>query len=108
MKNDGLLSALAMCRKAGKLKIGFDASANAAARGVPLVVTASDIAERTKRNITNACGKNTSILPLERTSAQIEQTVGRKFVVAAVDDANFARLIEKYTGSDKETQENDN
>ncbi|MEA5049869.1 MAG: 50S ribosomal protein L7ae [Oscillospiraceae bacterium] len=107
MENDRLLAALGLCRKAGKLKMGFDAAAGAAGRGAPLVVTASDIADRTKRNITRVCGETVKILPIDRTSGQIEQAVGKRFVVAAVDDANLAQLILTHTGSDKEAQEND-
>lgn len=92
--NDKLLSALGMCRRAGKLKIGFDAAAAAADKNAPMVVVASDIAERTRKNIELKCVGLTKLVEIGRTQQEIENVVGRKFVVAAVCDENFARLIE--------------
>lgn len=92
---DKLLSALGISRRAGKLQIGFDAAAEAAQSGAPMVVLASDIAERTKRNITQCCGPRTKIVELERTQHEIEAVVGRRFVVAAITDSNFAALVEQ-------------
>jgi len=94
MATDKLLSALAMCRGAGKLKIGFDAAMAAAQKNAIIVVVASDISERTKKNVLLRCGDDMEIVELPRTSTDIESVVGRKFVVAAVCDENFAKLIE--------------
>ncbi len=96
MPRDKLLSALAMCRGAGKLQIGFDAALAAAQKGAPLVVIAQDAAERTRRNIKFACGPKTRVVELQYTKEMIEQIVGRAFAVAAVCDDNFARLIAQH------------
>jgi ribosomal protein L30E len=90
---DKLLSAVAMCRGAGKLSIGFDAACAAAQKGAPMVLVASDAAERTRKNIARCCGSATRLVELDRTQQEIEAVVGRKFAVAAVADGNFARLI---------------
>lgn len=100
MKSDRLLSALAMSRGAGKLQIGFDAAAAAAGAGAPLVVLADDIAPRTRRNITACCGEKTALLELGRSQQEIEAVVGRRFVVAAVTDDNFAKLVRQAAESD--------
>lgn len=94
-QRDKLLSALAMSRGAGKLQIGFDASAAAAQKGAPLIVLASDIAQRTKRNILQCCTDGTTVLQLHQSQRDIEAVVGRRFVVAAVTDSNFAQLIQQ-------------
>lgn len=102
MKHDRLLSALAMSRGAGKLQIGFDAAAAAAEKGAPLVVLASDAAERTRRNLLRCCGEGTAVLELKRTKNDIEDAVGRRFAVAAVTDESFAKLIKQTHDSERE------
>lgn len=94
MPKDKLLSALAMCRGAGKLQIGFDAAVAAVQKGASLIVMASDIAERTKRNMLLKKAR-ARLIQLPYTKDEVEEAVGRKFAVAAVCDANFAQLIEK-------------
>lgn len=98
--NDRLLSAVALCRRAGKLAIGFDATRKALNQGAVLVLAASDAAARTVQNVQRACGAHTEILRLPRTQAQIEQATGRKFAVAAVCDPNLARLIQQNIKED--------
>lgn len=99
MTKDKLLSAVSMARGAGRLKIGFDAAADAVLKGAPIVLLASDASDRTIRNILRICDENDAkAVELSRTQAEIEKTVGRKFAVAAVCDENFAVLIEKQIG----------
>ncbi|MEG1985017.1 MAG: ribosomal L7Ae/L30e/S12e/Gadd45 family protein [Oscillospiraceae bacterium] len=93
MKNDKLLGAVSMCRRAGKLTVGFDATVKAVTKGAELVITASDAADRTLRNIEYSCADMVEIMSVPRTQDEIEQATGRKFAVAAVCDKNFARLI---------------
>ena len=95
MNNDKLLGAVGMCRRAGKLSIGFDATVKSVLNGASLVITASDAAERTLKNINYSCAEFAEIVSLGRTQTEIEQATGRKFAVAAVCDDNFARLIQQ-------------
>lgn len=95
MGNDKLLAALGLCRRAGKLAIGFDAAVAAVEKGAPLAVAASDAAERTRRNMARCCEGRTPLVELKRTQQEIEAAVGRRFAVAAVCDRQFARLIEE-------------
>lgn len=93
MDNDRVLGAVSLCRRAGKLALGFDNAVNAIQRGTWLVLLAQDASERTARNIRAMCGEATPVVALGRTQEQIEMATGRKFAVAAVCDENFARLI---------------
>ena len=95
MSDDALLSAVALCRRAGRLTVGYDATCEAVRRGAPLVLTASDASPRTCRNIRRECGDNTRILETNRTISQFAAIVGKEMAVAAVTDHNFAKLIEK-------------
>ena len=101
MTADKLLSALAMCRKAGKLKIGFDAAMSAAQKDAVIVCLASDISERTKKKALLQCEDTVKIVDLPRTQTDIENAVGRKFVIAAVCDENFAKLISEQVTANK-------
>lgn len=94
--NEGLLSAISMARGAGKLKIGFDASKDAAAQGAPLVILASDVSERTRRSARYFCeDSGTRLLETDVTQDEIKEKFGWRFGVAAVTDINFATLISK-------------
>lgn len=101
MSEDRLLAALALCRKAGKLAVGFDASIKALAAGAPLAVTASDISPRTLRALTDSRGGERR-LPIDRTQMQIETATGRRFVLAAVTDDGLAALVRRCAAQDKE------
>ncbi len=98
MNSDRLLSAVSMARGAGKLKIGYDATADAVIKGAPLVIIASDASERTRTAVERFCEDMTTLVELSRTQEEIENSVGRRFAVAAVCDENFAALIEKQLG----------
>ncbi len=103
MKNsfsNPVCSAISMCRKAGKLEIGFDVTETAVKKKTAkLVVIALDASPRTEKNILMACEQNNiRTVKLNVTMELIELSVGRKFAVAAVLDENFAKLIETKAG----------
>jgi len=98
MSESPLLSAVGICRKAGKLAPGFDACCTAVGKGAPLVIVACDAAPRTLRNITEKCGTATRILRTDCTREQFASVLGKHMAVAAVTDSNFARLIEQAAG----------
>ena len=98
MSGDALLSAIGLCRRAGMLALGFDASCVAVRKGAPLVIVASDAAQRTVRNIRLQCGPGTRILETNRTREQLGSVVGKEMAVAAITDKNFARLIQEAVG----------
>lgn len=93
--SEKLLSALSMARGAGKLKIGLEASKEAASGGAPLVVVASDTSERTQRSIREYCTENTEVIMLQETQQDIADKFGWKFGVAAITDNNFADLVRR-------------
>jgi len=103
---DPVIAALGLCRKAGKLAIGFDASAEAIRKGAPLVILAVDAADRTARNIRALCPDRTRVIQLKHTRSQIAVATGRETAVAAVNDRNFATLIagaaDRQQGDSKE------
>ena len=93
--NEKLLSALSMARRAGKLKIGLEASKDAARAGAPAVVITKDTSERTQRAIRECCTDRTEVIMLLETQQDIADKFGWKFGVAAITDNNFAELVRR-------------
>ena len=85
------MGALALTRKAGKLKPGAENAEEALTRGAPLALVSSDVSERTLRNITRAAKRDLVKLPV--TQFEIYSGTGVRFVAAAVTDENFSKLI---------------
>ena len=84
-----------MARRAGKLKIGLEASKDAVRSGAPAVVITKDTSERTQRAIRECCTDRTEVIMLQETQQDIADKFGWKFGVAAVTDINFAELVRR-------------
>lgn len=98
-----IISAISLCRKAGKLVTGFDAvtesvySAKAA-----LVMLASDVSAGTTKRISRNCEGLVPCLRLPVTQAQLSGITYKKVGVYAVTDENLAHLCEGYLEQQKE------
>lgn len=94
--NDKLMSAISLCRKAGKLKMGGDVVKEAVAAGEVFdVLLTSDLVERSDRQIRFSCeGSKAKILVLPYTMEELWSVTGKKYGILAVCDAGFARMIE--------------
>ena len=100
---DRLLGALSMARGAGRLKIGFEASRDAAFAGAPLVVAAADLSPRSLRGVQQFCeSSGAQLLLLRQTQQQMEQKFGWRFGVAAITDDNFAVLVRQQAQREQE------
>ena len=89
-ESSGLLGALGLCRKAGKLLYGYDRVAEAVLRGkVSLVLLAADASPRTAQHM--------MVMPL--TGEELATLTPRPAAVFAVTEANLARLCANYLGS---------
>ncbi len=95
--NDKTLSLLGLIRRAGKLELGFDASAAAAREGrACLLLAAKDVSEKTFKNVRFEAER--AGIPALRLPADMETTghaCGKKAGVLAVTDRGFARALEK-------------
>ncbi|WP_308755077.1 ribosomal L7Ae/L30e/S12e/Gadd45 family protein [uncultured Anaerotruncus sp.] len=93
--NDRLLSALSLCRKAGRLKMGGDVVREEILKGgARLVLLASDAAERTVRQMRFACEEGeVPLRMLPRTMDELWATAGKRYGVFAVCDGGFAKMI---------------
>ncbi len=90
---DALFQALSLCRKAGKLTIGFDAVEDAAVRGRAwLVLTASDASPKTVNRLKGNIGDLADVLPLPLSQERLAFISHKPAAVYAVTDRNLARL----------------
>ncbi len=94
---DKLLGALSLCRKAGKLVMGFDPVAESAAKGkAQLVLLAADLAEGSRKKALRFCeaaGLEPRALPL--TQQQLLAVTPKRTGVFAVIDKGLAQLVER-------------
>ncbi len=95
------LNLLTICRKAGKLVMGFDPAKEEIIAGrAEGIFVAKDISPKTKKEIEFFCTKqNVPVCVIEFKMEDIANAVGRKAGVLAVCDKGFAkRLIEISDG----------
>lgn len=92
---DRLLSLLGLARRAGRLELGFDASASAAREQTArLLIAAGDVSEKTYKNLCYE-GERAGI-PAIRLKAGMEElgrACGGRAGVLAVTDPGFAKAL---------------
>lgn len=95
------LSTLGLARRAGKLSYGYDTVVAAMRQGdCPLVLTAADLSEKTKKNARfEADRTQTAYLETAFTMEQISAAIGKKTGVIALCDAGFARSLKQALGA---------
>lgn len=86
------INLLTMCRRAGKVTIGFDAVSDAVKNKKAFcVMTASDISANTFKEISFVCSKyNVKIIPARLTKEELQFYLGKTAVVIAICDRGFA------------------
>ena len=105
---------LSICRKAGRLIIGFDAVKDAVTEGdVSCVLVSEDISQKTLKEIKYFCGNsNTDIIGIDMDSVDMHTLLGKKVVVAAVIDFGFGKRFSELGtlihGRTKRTSKKDN
>ncbi|MCQ2434077.1 MAG: ribosomal L7Ae/L30e/S12e/Gadd45 family protein [Oscillospiraceae bacterium] len=91
-----LLSLLTMCRRAGKLLLGFDAVKEAAVRGqVACVLLAADASAKTEKEIRFVC-KDIPIRRDSRTMDEFAMYFRKRTAVFGVCDSGFAKKLLEY------------
>ncbi|MBR6736673.1 MAG: hypothetical protein IKL92_07425 [Oscillospiraceae bacterium] len=89
---------LAICRKAGKLKAGFDPASDSLGRDAALIVFSSDASPKTiERMEFKAKRAGVKCVTLPFTSDEIDFAVGKRAVVLAITDKNLAGQISLMT-----------
>lgn len=93
-KLTGLIS---ICRKAGRMAVGFDPALEAISSGKACgIVTAQDISPKTYKEICFHCQKKElPVCPMPMTQEQLALVIGRRAVVIAILDKGFFDSMQK-------------
>lgn len=93
--NEKILPLLGIARKAGRLSLGFDAATESMQKGkAQLILTASDLSERTVRNIAmTARQTETYLIAADFSMQQLGCAVGKTTGIISVNDKGFAEKI---------------
>jgi ribosomal protein L7Ae-like RNA K-turn-binding protein len=99
-----ILNLLTVCRKSGKLIIGFDpVKEKLLEHKVECVLVSKDVSAKTLKEVHFFCSKeNVNIINLETSTEEFEQVFKRKVAVMAVLDKGFAKRFEELSDGDKE------
>lgn len=90
-----LYNALSLCRKAGKLVMGYDAVVDAVMTGkANRVFVAADVSPKTAERLRYAVEELAGVEPLPLTQDDLAPVSHKRVAVFAVADANLARLCE--------------
>lgn len=91
-----MLSAVGLCKKAGKLIIGFDAVAAAISRGeVCLMALSADLSPKSAKEIIRlAERRGVKYIKTELNMQDIGRILGKKAGILAVTDQGLAKAVE--------------
>lgn len=102
-----LLGLLGICRKAGKLKLGFDPAAASLGRGAQLLLFTADISPKTRtRMLKKAEDLPVKSLDLAETSDAVYTAIGKKVAVMAVTDKGLAERAAALYSAGQQTVQN--
>lgn len=108
MKNK-LLSAIGLCKRAGKLVMGFDLVVDTISSGKACgIFLCKDLSPKSGKSITRICEEwdyTPEALPV--TMDELAFIVGRRTGILAVTDPGLAKKITTLIGNCKEELEND-
>ncbi len=106
-KSDKVISTICLCRRAGRLAIGFDAATQGlSAPKAAGIVLASDVSRKTEKEVLFCAEKyNKEVLHAGFTMDEAKNALGKRAGVFLVCDAGLfgsikASLMEEKTGAD--------
>ncbi len=93
--NNQLLSFLGICRRAGKMTLGYDSVVSSVTNGEScLVIMADDISPRTEKHLTEALtGTPVSIMKVPYDRNTLGKSLGKFTAIISVNDRGFAVKI---------------
>lgn len=104
--NNKLFGLLSMCRKSGRMAMGFDMSKEAAEKGkAELIVLASDISPKTEKEVRFFSEKHS--VKTVKTNLTIDEFfhgIGKKVGIISICDKGFAQKAEGLIGEDTITK----
>lgn len=100
--NDKIINLLTICRKSGRMTMGFDSAKESVMTGKAfLVILASDISAKSEKEIRFFSDKNNvKVIKTEILMGEIEQAIRKKAAIIAINDEGFAKSMTKLICSD--------
>jgi len=88
-----ILNTLGLCKRAGKLVVGFDAVIADITKSAGVMIT-SDLSEKSKKEMTFHCEKhNKKLIEIPHTMAEIESVLNKKTgIISILDEGLFKSL----------------
>ncbi len=103
-----ILGLLGICRKAGKLRLGFDPVVEGLGKDVRLLLFSNDISPKTKeRMLTKASGLCADWITLPYSADELCAGIGKRVAVLAVIDRGLADRIAQLHTTATENREED-
>ena len=106
--NSKQLGLVSICRKAGKVAIGFDPAAEALAAGkAALVLVTPDLAPKTRsgrESRSNKGGKATEMIELPLTMDDLSAVLGKRAGILAVLDNGLADALRRQTNREENSE----
>lgn len=89
------LSTIGLCRRAGKLELGFDAVVKAVAKGaIAQVVIASDLSPKSRKELEFSCERHhMNVFVLDATMDALEHLLGKRVGIIGITDKGLAAKI---------------
>lgn len=105
--NDALLSFLGLCRRAGKMTLGFDVVLDSVIKGESdLVLMAEDISRHTEKGILRTAREcNVKVIKLKKSKEEISMALGKFSAVVSINDGGFAKKIETIIAQNSNGEE---
>lgn len=106
--NSKLLGLISICRKAGKVAIGFDPAAEALAAGkAALVLVTPDLSPKTRSELEyriNKGVKATEMIELPLTMDDLSAVLGKRAGILAVLDNGLADALRRQTNREENSE----
>jgi predicted RNA-binding protein YlxR (DUF448 family) len=91
--NISMLTTLGLCKRAGKLVVGFDAVITDIEKSAGVLIT-TDLSEKSKKEITFHCNKHSKkLIEINHTMSEIESVLNKKTgIISVLDEGLFKSL----------------
>lgn len=98
--NEKLFGLLTVCRRAGRMTIGFDACKESMEKGkARLVILASDISPKSEKEVRFFGGKyGVTVIKTAASRSDFAEGLGKEAVVYAICDDGFAKRTAELAG----------
>ena len=104
---NNLLSTISLCKRAGKLQLGFDQVKDSLRKGeTELVLTAADLSEKSRKGINLICeAENIESFVVPITMAEFEYEIGKRTGIIAVIDQGLAEKLKTMCAAQQINEE---